>query len=554
MRNPKTNRTLEHSLHGLNPSPGKPMRPRNHTLAKILLFMMLAAGALIFPACSSGCTPDTDPTPNGGQALVLVHGWQGFGNEYHCDNGIVRYDGNNPTVGELADWFKALGYDVWLAHYTTSFWGTPRLEENAACLQTQFETVYRESGGRLIIVAHSMGGLVSRAAIGMLDNPGEKIEAIFTLGSPHAGLPAADYASWFHVPCWTQPGFCQLAINQMPQFNGQNPNQPPVNYYFIGGGGNPWPISELWKANAGDNDGAVGTFSAVGWAFPHQEFIPPGWPQQVLRRQLWTDEVHSAVLGKNSYYSFRDDGQQSHSFQCISAILGGNEPPPAICASPDPASVPPMGGMQSTTVEEINLQAGEVAELSIAVDTEARAVIFIAWDFGSPSIRLIDPLGVEVLPGDAEAQSGFDYSSAEGSGEFPYLVAYDFDQGRVGLWEMIIEADEPAYFSAFALLESDRKLEASTDEDRYQAGDQAVISAELTGEGIDDARVFGTVSMPEGMPDILVPMEYQGDGIYSGDFAVPDVEGFLLLEITAERDDQGVSFTRQVNLIVEITP
>jgi triacylglycerol esterase/lipase EstA (alpha/beta hydrolase family) len=79
-------------------------------------------------------------------------------------------------------------YTVWIAHLTSSVRHTPSIQSNANCLREQVAKVYEESGNqKIIIVAHSMGGLVTRACLGM-NECRDKVEAVYTLGTPHAGL------------------------------------------------------------------------------------------------------------------------------------------------------------------------------------------------------------------------------------------------------------------------------------------------------------------------------------------------------------------------------
>lgn len=54
--------------------------------------------------------------------------------------------------------------------------------------------------------------------------------------------------------------------------------------------------------------------------------------------------------------------------------------------------------------------------------------------------------------------------------------------------------------------------------------------------------------------DIVTLVYRENDGTYVGSYAVPDVPGFLTIDITASGNDDGVAYTRQKPLIVNVAP
>jgi pimeloyl-ACP methyl ester carboxylesterase len=179
--------------------------------------------------------------------VVLVHGWQGLSQTggYAC-SGATPYNGTNSTLGDLPDMLSE-DYSVWIAHLDSSPSGTPSLIKNADCLKSQIETIYQNTGKKMILVAHSMGGLVSRACI---DLPGcrDKVSALYTLGSPHAGINSVLVIKLLlkmaerlvSVPittglCIWQAAVCDMSSENMVLFNGFNPNKRGINYVFVGG-------------------------------------------------------------------------------------------------------------------------------------------------------------------------------------------------------------------------------------------------------------------------------------------------------------------------------
>lgn len=145
---------------------------------------------------------------NGRTPLLLIHGWQG-------DNGL-----RNPAklglwkYSELQYWRHFLDYylatpalqqkyHVYLYHYTTykhvtynAKILTEMLQELKTNQPTSDLTAVMQSGGKgVVVLAHSMGGLVARSAIEEYDAFGanaEKLRRLITLDTPHHGSPAAN--------------------------------------------------------------------------------------------------------------------------------------------------------------------------------------------------------------------------------------------------------------------------------------------------------------------------------------------------------------------------
>ena len=116
-------------------------------------------------------------------AVLLVHGFGGFGVAQHCSDGAGRLGDPNVvnTFDNLAYSFRDAGYDVWIAHLDTGPLGTPPIQVNAQCLQTQVVSVTQKTKQPVILVAHSMGGLVSRACLNLTDCR-NNVKALYTLG------------------------------------------------------------------------------------------------------------------------------------------------------------------------------------------------------------------------------------------------------------------------------------------------------------------------------------------------------------------------------------
>ena len=154
----------------------------------------------------------------------------------------------------------------------------------------------QSKGQKVIIIAHSMGGLDARHMIthlGMAD----RVDALVTVSTPHRGSP---YAGWalknvahrigllqmmksLHID---SGAFADLTTERCARFNEVTPNRAEVRYYSISAS-RPWTRVPLWaihswrvvNAAEGPNDGLVSITSAtwgqhlVTWPADHWHTI-----------------------------------------------------------------------------------------------------------------------------------------------------------------------------------------------------------------------------------------------------------------------------------------
>ena len=94
---------------------------------------------------------------------------------------------NRASLFPLQLWLRTLGYDRQLSYNHAS---GPSLE--ALALQLKRITDAQVRGGRIDVVAHSMGGLIARTWIQKLDGA-RRVDRLITLGTPHHGTWAAKF-------------------------------------------------------------------------------------------------------------------------------------------------------------------------------------------------------------------------------------------------------------------------------------------------------------------------------------------------------------------------
>ncbi len=530
--------------------------------------------------------------------LLVVHGIQTFGwPGMRCSEGVVRlrtaldqgasYEAVT-TLGDIPRWFLD-GYDVWMAHLTSSAAGTPSLYTNADCLSAQIDTVYAQAGNRkLTIVAHSMGGVVTRACLAQ-PQCRSKVAAVYTLGTPHGGInwgfaakvllgvaEAVARSNGVQAPivaavCAWQTGFCDLGSDSMGLFFNNSPgnrNQPGIRYAFIGGDKTPGPGgSFLWLFD-GPNDGAVGRASAVGWVHPFNRPLPSDWMAPSPPIQYWTSEVHNDMFAADGFpYENVRDGAPGIGFQCISYLEGrsGSQVPagcrPAVkvaAASDEAASDDPMTPAQTTPTLDGFVHTGGVITHALYVDTTGASQFLIAWDMGTLDIRLRRPDGQEITPLYAEGDPATVAFQADLNAAGPYnLAGYTFTTTVPGQWEIALRGIETpgsgANYSVLVALQSDRQLAIGVDKPLYEPGETMVITAALTNSvgGIAGANVVATITPPDGVT-VTLPLTEQGNGAYQATYQVPVTGGQGMLTVVGTGLDSGTPFARQADRLFAI--
>ena len=523
--------------------------------------------------------------------LVLVHGIQLFSNGYRCDQGIGRYqdgviDSTLDVPGassDLADWL-AQDYDVWIAHYSSSPFHTPSLETNAECLQRQIEEVYDTTGKKVVIVAHSMGGVVSRACLSF-PSCRDKVARLHTLGSPHAGVNAGilfkvlltmaeKYLQAHGLPipikdglCAWQPGACELSTERMLWFNLSHPNQKEIDYTFIGGDATPrWPGWLLWPTE-GANDGLVGKFSAVGWIYtplPNLSFDSSWWDNnaQSLER-YWTDETHTIDWG-NAYYEPLSNGELSQAYTCIAyrEKLSDYPSQPTVCESPniDSASeVQDLPVLSQTTVNlDGHLAAGATVTRTVNVDTDASSLFFLSWISNTVGFSLVNPNGQIIDPGYAAGHpEEVTYTVIPGSRAFPPLATYTITDTQPGTWILTLSGADlgpnGTDYLAFVAMESSRVLSFTTDASLYHVGDLAVFTATLKSPsgGISGGTITANLRRTDNITDTVTFTDV-GNGVYTTNYTIPDAPGSTVVTLVARGNDGGIPFTRQLDTLLTV--
>jgi Tol biopolymer transport system component/pimeloyl-ACP methyl ester carboxylesterase len=507
------------------------------------------------------------------QPILLVHGWQVKGDWQPAEVPTPWKENVTTTFGEMPKWLTEAGYDVWIAHLDTGIFGTPVAEENARWLDKQVAYVKRERDVDVILIGHSMGGLVSRACVAQFQDCRENVAAIYTLGSPHGGSNSILFLKTLGLLASRQTSFvtrlfcayhdllCQISAENMAlSFNPNNPNLSSVEYHFIGGDKTPSPIGSLVNILDGPNDGVIGASSAVGWYFPTNVGIPGSAPGR-----YWTSEIHSAgrLLGYPSYVE-REDGDKTESFLCIDSLLKADNQwvPGAQCRQASLRTNQTMGTgkiMLTDVTSSLSgrLESRQTVSRTLPVDTSGQSLFYLSWFTGTFAFTLTQPSGQVITPEYAALHSDeVNYVAGAGDSSILPAATYAFTTTLPGTYTLNISAGEAdSNYVAFVAMEAGRTFTVTANAYLFQPRTTAVLTGTLRGNsgGIDGAHIEAQLVRADGLTETL-KLVGLGGGLYKAAYVVPDVPGYLQAVITANGDDNGTPFVRQEDKLLAVAP
>lgn len=528
--------------------------------------------------------------PPSRQIAIMVHGWQGFEfdtSKYDCQ--IAKFTGpyrrnENGSAVDVPGWDRvgrqltALGYEVYLANWTSSFWRTIRAEDAARnCLAPQIASVAgRDSDGRVLLITHSMGGLVSRAYIENASLYRGDVEALITLGTPHAGVnlntlikfaallrPSTNFAR--DVVCLTNPGLCQLGSDEMLRFNIAHRPIRAVPYLFVGGsGGSDW-LAGGWErivnATEGRSDGIVGFRSATGYQYSFASSIPIiGKPlrddilivrgDNIARR--YSNSVHHPLLHRSRPWYFNDTPVDA----CVTEFLRTRSPG-ACSAMREPVlnATPAQAGTQAeafTPMQFGTLRSGEI--ITTTLDLEgAEAAVLLSSSNGQLSLTLTTPDGALLTPANAgQVVPGAQYSGPATPDE-PPIISYRLPNPPAGRWIATIAASDvltETTYVLFAALQS--RLTLEVERPTSVAAGQPLLLRTIVRDGttpVDGATVSASLPTPQGLQ--VVTLTRSAPGVYTGQITAPLDPGPHLLNVTAT-GATATPFARQVDELITV--
>lgn len=546
------------------------------------------AKQITIPTNNSLLFEGTPVQPAKREIAILVHGWQGLNftnpNKHRCEptqlkqRDIVDLATANNEFAAVGAQLVEGGYEVYLANWTTGPGYTMTAQEAAKqCLGPQIESIAgRDIDGRVLLVAHSMGGIVSRAYIEGKTYPGN-VEVLVTLGTPHVGVNANALIKLMMLLspksqpalaliCRQDPGLCQLGSDQMLLFNSVYRPRPSVPYLFIGGSGGPFMMGGFLSATEGRNDGIVGFRSGTGYLYTKISDLPlVGRPLlddilivsggDITRR--YNSAAHfEGFEGGSRVWHFKD----SYTRDCVKEFVAAIERNDPLYRAACPAMFKPALDLAQEATAPVaftptlsgTLRAGDILTTTLQLDGSPTDVL-LGWGSGGLSMTLTVPGGilidaanvVQLLPGSS-------YHGPE-SASAPRVSSYQLSAPPAGAWVATIAATDvvtKTEFTLFAALQSPLKL-ALNRPSSVAAGQPFVLSTTISAgtTPVDSATVVASMATGSGVQAVM--LRQTGPGIYSGQLSAPPVAGPYLLTVTAAGTG-GQPFSRQVDDLIMV--
>ncbi len=514
---------------------------------------------------SNAPVPVSDPivTPGTNGTVILVHGWLGAPGSYSssCEKGVIEYTGSSTDEvttkywGSLPNLLYTTGIRVFVAHIKSGpgYEGTSSIESNAECLKNQVNQVLAQisANEKISIIAHSMGGLVSRACIEVPQGSAapkcavNRIKNLFTMGTPHQGLPNLSVTGAGQLllgfSCLWQSVACDMAypfINLPGGFNTRYPNRnSAVKYYVIGGdldASNATPLGRvmLSQDRVGFKfDAIVGTASSIGLTDFTQSYI--------------SGEAHNGLLGTAHYFTPTSTSLYPESYQnCLQPVLLGTT---SGCIggqtlSLNAQSTPPQANT-FVVIQEGQLGANGGVSASVNVDSPGFASFGTTLSTGATSLILTSPTGQVIDEAYANANPLVVSYQVTSAG-----VVYTFNAVETGLWTLSMShATTQLEYSLFAAFNSNIVISTQVNKVQYTPGETMVIG--VSSIAPPDTLV-GVVEYSDGSSSSVTFT--QNATTYAASHVVLDTPGYGVVRITAVGMNGGTSYTRVYETVFEV--
>ena len=509
--------------------------------------------------------------------IVFVHGFGGLGLGMFSGIGCTELDKEKRTNPEDADNYfgpldqlLAQARPVYFARLVSNRCYTPPFNDNVPYLMEAIDEAKQATGqSKVILVAHSMGGLVSRAYIESSSQYRGDVEALFTLGSPHHGVPhdlltftANGFAAlgdlifdWGTFCEDRQPGMCQFSITDMDIFNQDYVLNPDVKYYFLTGDAptlsrNPIGLATDVLFLFRPNDGIVGLDSGKGDSLtvnPH-----------VWLNRYTNDENHN-IFGTGALYDWPYFGPRwnlltwtnSKTYaECLRPVLV--EGTQTTCASTVRAAsaADASPAFSRTPFEGGTLLPGEIATRTLTVDG-GLALFAAQWHTGTLTMTLIAPDNQVIDPTYAASNPSVVSYTASATG-----AAYYLPNALGGAWQVVVQAGSVPLtgtaYSTLAGFATDLTLTGGADRLWYSPGATATLTAALGGSSIS---AWVTATVFAGSITTTLPLSPTGGGQYQGDYAVPAASGYAAIQLRATGvNTASLPFEREFGFAFQISP
>ena len=426
--------------------------------------------------------------------VVLVHGCCGgnggsFGNwpQYLAQAGYPVYVIDKPE-GKVKLWPPGTQVEPPdadacdpLAGYDTRLLPQDEMIETSATnLHYLIEDARRranKAGEKVVLIAHSKGGLVSRAYIESAFYQ-DDVQRIIMLGTPNLGSPLAEVRK---IGCVIRDiELCELTPEFLIEFNNLYAQRThDVQYDLIAGDVPESSNDPLGYLIVGKDDVIVPVSSVHGLG-PTFDNVT-NFSRYNARHYSLQPDIFPTYMTRATF----DD--------CILPLLAGEDAPR--CSNSAALEVNPAAATGWAQVKSLDVQlgVGQREEYTVVLDGTGAGIFTLLWTHGAPSFHLIDPLGKNITP--QTPQAGI-YSTMPTADGFPATASYYLTTTMSGAWSLVVDNAGPETLSAAAavLLQSPFSLQVPS-APSYPAGIAPVISATLAPGGIVLASVQITATV-----------------------------------------------------------
>jgi hypothetical protein len=471
------------------------------------------------------------PSTSSGQALqrvttlpvVLVHGWHTAVSD-HIDDTEFHY---------IRRYLERDGFTVFYAQGISPY---KTLFQNAETLRDVIAEAKTKTGAlRVDILAFSMGGLNTRAYLESTIYQDDVRRAII-LGTPQAGV-----RMWYPLLTReiedrpTEPSVIELSPEYAALFNRTHAPRATVPYDLLVGDARTQTGLDFLKIFP-PSDGLIDVWSAHALAGSQV--------RRIANADLHAWNPEPLPLNPTSYL-YPD---QTYARYIRNALRDPDARPIGFATS----SVEPIAARNTTPLNVDTLRPGETITRAIALDANRAARFLARWDRGDVELKLRAPDGTRYAFDSLRDASYLKTEIADFAG-------YSIARAVTGTWSVVatrLDKDTaPLLLTTYADLDSDLKMEASTDLAIYPLGATVAISATLSNKATNAqvrAKILwlGDGTSPRGS-SIDLPLRAEGEpGTYATTLTDLTRGGYYLVRVTA----RTANFARERQTIFAVSP
>lgn len=396
--------------------------------------------------------------------VVLVHGFTSSAATWHLwtgpDGFLTRWGISGYAVGDGQFGIEPMDTGVFAQPRRP----TKSIAENAEIVAQYVEAVRQATGAeRVDLVAHSMGGLISRYYISyfmpLIERQGlptvPAVNQLYMIGTPNAGTPCAipPAALGLYSPATTEltPAYVQHLFNL--QIN------DPRGVPFFVLAGDPVRDFAALVCTPIPTDAFVSVGSAAG-------AIPVAAQTMPVRHgeQTGSPDVFAAVL------------------QSLTRSPGDYPIPMPTAPAVAPADFP---SLQVALVSSGTLPAEGSATLNVTLDEAKRASFLLYAPGQDVELSILSSLGRSITSETAKTAPDVSAETADGR-ETTATQGFEIKKPQAGQWQLILKPRpgvkaEGSFYAVAAFLQSDLRLAVETSSPIVSAGQSVTIRAILSG-------------------------------------------------------------------------